>query len=221
MPTVITDLSEVNIPTWVDSLEAFRRWSDQPDFPRNGKTWWLRGEVWVDVSKEQIFSHILVKTEITIVLGGLVKAGKLGLYLTDGLLLSNFAADISGNADGTFVANQTLQSDRVRLIEGKGGGFTELQGSPDMVLEVQSDSSQQKDRDKLRLAYWEAGIPEYWLVDARRRPLQFDILRHSAKGYTATRKQQGWIKSAIFSKSFQLLERMGSLGHPEYTLEAR
>jgi hypothetical protein len=221
MATIITDLSEVTIPAWVDSLEAFRRWTDQADFPRTGRSWWLRGEVWVDVSKEQIFSHILVKTEITFVLVGVVKAGQLGLYLTDGLLLSNFAADISGNPDGTFLSTATLQSDRVRLIEGARGGYTELQGSPDMVLEVLSDSSEQKDKEKLRQGYWEAGIREYWLVDARAQPLQFDLLRHGARGYVATRKQQGWVKSAVFGKSFRLTQRTNPLGHPEYALEVR
>src|SRR5262249_55614405 len=152
------------------------------DFPRTGYSWWLCGEVWIDMSKEQVFSHVLVKTEITISLGGLVKRERRGLYLTDGLLLSNFAADISGNPDGTFLSTETLQSDRLRLIEGAQGGYTEIQGSPDMVLEVLSNSSVHKDRDILRKAYWEAGIREYWIIDARKDPLQFDILRHTARG---------------------------------------
>ena len=181
MPTIITDLEEITIPTWVDSLEAFRRWTDQPDFPPTGRIWWLCGQVWVDMSKEQIFSHVLVKTELIFVLGGLVKASQLGLFLTDGPLLSNFAADISGNPDGIFLANATLQSDRVRLIEGKRCGYTEIQGSPDLVVEVLSDSSVHKDKEQLHQAYWEADIREYWVVDARTQPLEFDILRSAAR----------------------------------------
>ena len=221
MPTIITDENEVTIPTWVDSLEAFRRWTDEPEFPQIGRIWWLRGQVWVDMSKEQIFTHTLVKTELTIVLGSMVKVGQLGIFLTDGLLLSNFAADISGNPDGTFLSNETLQSDRVRLIEGKRGGYTELQGSPDMVLEVLSDSSVQKDTQQLRQGYWEAGVREYWLVDARAEPLQFDILRYTARGFVSTRKQQGWTRSAVFGKSFRLLQHTSPLGHPQYSLETR
>src|ERR1051326_195785 len=156
MPTVITERDEITIPEWVNSLEAFRRWTDQDDFPESGRIWWLRGRVWADMSKEQIFSHLAVKTEYTVVLGGLAKSKKLGLYLGDGLLLSNFAADISGNPDGTFVSNDTLASDRVRLIEGARGGYTEIQGSPDMVLEIVSDSSVHKDLDVLRQEYWDA-----------------------------------------------------------------
>src|SRR5256885_8764701 len=49
-------------------------------------------------------------------------------------------------------------------------GYLELEGTPDMVLEVVSESSVQKDTKRLRQLYWQAGIREYWLVDARREP---------------------------------------------------
>jgi Uma2 family endonuclease len=74
---------------------------------------------------------------------------------------------------------------------------------------------------ELRQAYWEAGVREYWLVDARKEPVEFDILRHTARGYSATRKQQGWVKSAVFGKAFRLAVRTTPLGHPDYTLEVR
>jgi Uma2 family endonuclease len=222
MVTVHFDETEVvSVPGWVVDLQSFRRWTDADDFPDKGRIWWLRGEVWIDMSKEQIFTHLAVKGEFTCVLGGLVKAGKLGLFLPDGVLLSNFAGDISGNPDATFLSTSTLQSDRIRLIEGKDEGFTELQGEPDMVLEVVSTSSVQKDNVILRQGYWEAGVREYWLVDARKEPLQFDILRHTAKGFVATRKQGGWLKSAVFGRSFQLSRQTTALGYPEYTLVVR
>lgn len=50
-----------------------------------------------------------------------------------------------------------------------------------MVLEVVSTSSVQKDYRLLRRAYWEADIREYWLVDARKAPVKFEILRHGAR----------------------------------------
>ena len=90
-----------------------------------------------------------------------------------------------------------------------------------MVLEIISSSSVQKDTVLLRAAYWEAEIPEYWLVDARKEPLKFDILRHTAKGYVATRKQDGWLKSGVFGKSFQLTQSKDALGDPEFTLAVR
>jgi Uma2 family endonuclease len=221
MITVIYESEKVSVPSWVVDLESFRRWADADDFPEDGRIWFLKGEVWIDMSKEQIFTHVLVKTEIAAVLRNLVKSQELGLFLGDGALLSNIAADISGILDATFVSHATLQSDRVHLVEGWEGGHVELEGAPDMVLEVVSAGSVHKDTVVLRQAYWQAGIREYWLVDARQEPIRFDIFRRTAKGYTATRKRDGWLKSAVFGKSFQLSQRVNAVGHPEYTLAVR
>ena len=92
---------------------------------------------------------------------------------------------------------------------------------PDMVLEVLSVQFRRKDTITLRDLYWQAGISEYWLVDARGdRPL-LEILRYTDKGYVTVRKQGGWAKSAVFGKSFRLTEQTDPLGHPEYTLAVR
>jgi Uma2 family endonuclease len=221
MVNIITEGDEVTVPNWVLDLESFRRWLDADDVPEKTRIWYLRGEVWVDMSKEQVFSHVLVKTKITARLTTLVETEPLGLYLGDGVRLSNVAADLSVKPDGTFVARPTLEAGRLRLVEGMEEGFLELEGSPDMVLEVVSRSSVRKDRVLLRQAYWEAGIREYWLVDARKEPLSFDILRHGARGYTSTRKQQGWLKSVVFGKAFRLLQQTGPQKHPDYVLEVR
>lgn len=222
MITVINESNRVvSIPTWVVDLESFRRWADADDYPDDGRAWYLRGEVWIDMSKEQIFTHLAVKREFFYVLTGIVKEEDLGLFLPDGLLLSNIAADISGNPDATFVSTASIRAKRVQLIEGWDGGFVEMEGSPDMVLEVVSDSSVHKDTVVLRQAYWQAGIREYWLVDARKEAVHFNLLRHTARGYVAAPKRNGWLKSAVCGKFFQLTQRINALGHPEYALVAR
>jgi Uma2 family endonuclease len=221
MVTVVNETNQVSVPSWVGDLESFRRWMDGEEVPEKTHIYYLKGDVWVDMSKEQVFTHTLVKTEIAVVLGGLVKAQRLGRYFVDGVLLSAVPADISGVPDGIFVSNAALEDGRVRLVKGAEEGYVELEGAPDMVLEVVRRSSEHKDKVFLPDAYWEAGIREYWLVDARRQPLSFAILRSAAKGYVATRKQQGWVKSAVFGKSFQLRQTTDALGHPEYTLAVR
>jgi len=138
--------------------------------------------------------------------------------IPDGVLLSNVLADIAVKPDGIFVSTESLAAGKVHLVPGAEEGYVELEGTPDMVLEVVSTGSVRKDTVILRQAYWEAGIREYWLVDARRTPATFDILRHTAKGYVAVRKQGGWVKSAVFGKSFRLRQRTNPLGHPEFTL---
>jgi Uma2 family endonuclease len=218
--TFVIESEQVSVPGWVKDLASFRRWADSDEFPETGRICWLDGEVWVDMSKEQIFTHVLAKTEITTVLSVLVKAADLGLFLGDGALLSNVDVDIAVVPDALFVSTAGLQ-DRVRLIEGKDEGYVELEGSPDMVLEVVSRSSVHKDTRTLREAYWQAGIREYWLIDARPDPLTFDILRYAPKGYRATPKKDGWLRSAVFGKSFHLLRGVNALGHPYFTLEVR
>src|SRR5439155_21384 len=105
--------------------------------------------------------------------------------------------------------------------EGKDGGFVELQGSPDMVLEILSKSSEQKDKVILKQAYHEAGVREYWLVDARKEPIAFDVFRRTSKGFVRTAKQDGWLKSTVFGRSFRLSVRAGLQGHPDYSLEVK
>jgi Uma2 family endonuclease len=143
----------------------------------------------------------------------------MGLLLGDGARLSNVEADISVVPDALFASRATLQDNRLRLLDTRGEGYDELEGSPDMVLEVVSYSSVRKDTKQLRRCYWEAGVREYWLVDAREEPLSFDILRHTPKGYRTTPKKDGWIKSNVFGKSFRLAQETCEHGDPEYTLE--
>ena len=90
-----------------------------------------------------------------------------------------------------------------------------------MVLEIVSAGSVEKDKETLLDLYWRAGIPEYWVVDARADRLEFDIFRHRAGGYVATRKQGGWLKSGVFGRSFRLSRLLDDMGNPDYSLSVR
>ena len=211
----------VEIPNWVDDLEAFRRWSDDDAFPEIGQISFLKGDVWVDMSKEQLFDHNDVKSEINMALRALVKGERLGRYFSDGAFLSNEAADVANQPDGMFIAKLSVQQRRVQVVEGKRHGHVELKGTPDMVLEVVSDSSVEKDTMILRQAYAEAGIPEYWLIDARQEPARFDILRRTERGYVASRKRSGWLRSDVFDRWFRLTEQLGDDDFPSFTLDVQ
>ena len=136
----------------------------------------LENRVSIDMSKEQVFSHVLVKTKIVIRVGGLVETGELGLFLADGVRVSNVEANISVKPDGTFISKASIENGRVQFVEGMEIGFLEVEGTPDMVLEVVSPTSVRKDTVVLRQGYWEAGIREYWLVNALKEPLTFEHL---------------------------------------------
>jgi hypothetical protein len=218
---VATESLEFTIPEWVKSVNAFRRWAKSSDFPEFPRFSWIQGKVWIDMSQEQIFSHVQVKTKFTKVLDSLAEETQAGLYLTDGVLFSNPAADVSNVPDGIFILNESFASDRVRFIEGSEGGYTELVGSPDVVVEIVSHSSIKKDVHVLYDAYWNAGVSEYWLVDARNDPIRFDIFRRTNRGFVPVRKQDDWVKSAIFGKSFRLVKATNVRKLPECVLQVR
>jgi Uma2 family endonuclease len=221
MSTIQFETESVRIPLWVTDLRSFRRWAESEESPDKATVCYLAGEVWVEMSKEQVYSHNHVKTEFARVLAGLVKQYRLGRYFSDGLFLTNVEADFSSKPDGTFVSREAFAANRVRLIEGALEGFVEIEGTPDMVLEVVSGSSVNKDTEWLRDLYWKAGIAEYWLVDCRGERVDFDILRRTAGGYSPASKSSGWIESAVFGHSFLLTRQTDEMGQPEYTLEAR
>ena len=56
---------------------------------------------------------------------------------------------------------------------------------------------------------------------AKSQRVDFDILRYTADGYSATSKSAGWMESAVFGHSFLLTRQSDEMGQPEYTLEAR
>lgn len=221
MSTIVLYDDAIHLPDGINTLVAFRGWLRSDSFPEAGRISYLRGQVWVDMSKEQLFTHNQVKQEFNLVIGGLVKSERLGRYFPDGVFVTNDSADLASQPDGTFVARQSLQSGRVHLIEGEKEGFLEIEGSPDMVLEVVSASSVEKDTETLRELYWRASIAEYWLIDARSDPLSFTILQWRPAGYSAARKPAGWSKSAVFGRAFRLSSRPDETGNPEYSLSVR
>jgi Uma2 family endonuclease len=221
MNTIVLYDDSVDIPSGISDLAAFRRWAHSDDFPATGRICFLDGRVWVDMSKEQVFTHNQLKQEFNLVIGGLVKSERLGRFFPDGLLVTNDRAQLACQPDGTFVSRQSLKSGCVRLVEGESGGYLELEGTPDMVLEVVSVSSVVKDTETLLDLYWQAGIPEYWLADARKARLEFDIFRREPDGYAAVRKQAGWIKSRVFGRSFRLSRLIDDAGNPEFSLSTR
>lgn len=220
MPAVFIE-SDVFIPEWVKSLNSFRRWRESDDFPEEGRIDYLQGEVWVDLSKEQVFSHNQVKAEYNYVLIGLAKREKPGRYFPDGLRWSCVEVDISILPDGMFVSADSMRDANIKFIEGSRAGFVEMVGVPDMTLEIVSDSSVKKDTQRLPRLYWEAGVKEYWLVDARRDRLDFTIFRYTKRGYVSARKTDGWMKSQVFGKEFRLTRREDEFGQPEFALEVR
>jgi Uma2 family endonuclease len=207
------------IPDCIADLESFRRWARSDEFPEAGWYSFLDGEIWADVSKEQLFSHNGVKVAVTYAIMALLQEIRTGQFVTDRMLLTNVAADLSTEPDGLYFHWSVIESGRLKLIEGSDEGCVELEGTPDMVLEVVSRTSVRKDTVVLRDLYWQAGIPEYWLIDARGPNPEFQILKYTAEGYQTTESTSAGIFSRVFNRSFQLRQQADPLGHREFFLE--
>ncbi|MFL5343124.1 MAG: Uma2 family endonuclease [Gemmataceae bacterium] len=218
---LVVDEQSIFIPAWVNDHPDFRQWAHSDEFPEHGTVCYFPTGVWIDMSTEQVFSHNQVKNEYNRVVGSIAKLEDIGRYFPEGILLSHPAAMLSSQPDALFALHATLDTHLLRIIEGQREGFVEFEGTPDMVLEIVSASSVKKDKELLRELYWKAGIPEYWLVDARRGELSFDILKWAAKRYVSARKADGWIKSKVFGRSFRLRQVADRRGLPDFVLDVR
>src|SRR5258707_720489 len=168
----------IHIPAKALTLDGFRVWAKSDELPEKLRVAYIDQEIYLEMSNEELETHVLVKGEICRVVSNLNRELKLGKFYVDGVLVTNKAAKVSNNPEALFVSWSALESKRVRLIPRRGeqGQFTEVVGTPDWILEVVSDSTVRKDTKGLREAYHRARIPEYWLVDARGPEIIFRIL---------------------------------------------
>jgi Uma2 family endonuclease len=213
----------IRIPTSALTLEGFRDWATSIDFPEHVRAAFIGEEIYLDMSNEEPDAHVGVKTEVSRILSTLTRELKLGKFYADGVLVTNVAAKVSNNPDASLCGREALRAGRVRLVPRKNQPerYREIEGTPDWVLEVLSDSSEEKDTEKLREAYHRAGIPEYWLIDARGEELIFQVLNWRKTGYAATPVRDGWQRSRVFARSFRLDRQRDEFGLWEYTLHVR
>lgn len=219
MPDLMILDQEVSIPAWVGDLASFRRWATSDERPRRGRFSWIRGRLWVDLEMEQLITHGRVKAEFAEVLGRLSKSADLGWFFHDRTLLTHPEAGLSTEPDGSFASWDTLRTQRLRMVPGRDGGFVELEGTPDMVLEVVSDGSVTKDLRVMREDYHRIGVREYWIIDVRRQTFRFDLLRHTKDGWVRVEPGPDGARSEVFGgRAFRLSTGTDPLGHATYTL---
>src|SRR5262249_48887709 len=136
----------VIVPTWIVDHASYRHWATSDDFPNTGWISYLDGLIWVDLNMERVI-HNQIKTQIGAVLALLVQSLALGHIFADRMLITNRKARLSTEPDGLFVSYESIRSGSVLLK--KGDNTVELEGSPDMALEVVSASSVEKDTEHL------------------------------------------------------------------------
>jgi len=211
---------DVQIPAEVFSLSRFRKWSQSDRFPERGRIDFLNGLVEVDLSPEKLYTHGVVKTAISAeFFTQISKAGR-GSVFVDRTRVVSVAAGLSAEPDVVVVLWQSLRDGRVREVPAASGDFIELEGAPDLIVEIVSDRSVRKDRETLPVAYAAAGVPELWTVDARGPVLQFEIAILGPSGYQRQPVDaDGWTPSPLLGRACRLVRRPSELGRWVYELE--
>jgi Uma2 family endonuclease len=116
---------------------------------------WVDGEVIVFMPP--VVRHQLVSTFLVTLLNLFVTTRGLGMVLAEPFEMRLAAGRISRLPDILFLATRNL--DR---LDGK-----RLAGPADLVVEILSDDSVSRDRQRKMAEYATAGVEEYWIVDPR------------------------------------------------------
>jgi Uma2 family endonuclease len=163
--------------------------------------------------------------EIGYALVRIAKASGLGYVFGDRARVSSPEAGLSVEPDVVFVSYESIQQQRVRWIpkvSQEAGRYMEIEGAPDLVVEIVSDSSTIKDTRRLPAAYYRAGVREFWLIDARREQLLFQIHYHGPAGFDpAPADAEGFQTSLVFRTGFRLVRHRNHLGQWMYDLEEK
>jgi len=207
----------------IPTLDAFREWMHTVD-PQRGRFWFVRGKFEADMSPEKISVHNFVKAALYGALVTRAQEHDLGEIFPDGAFLVLESADSATEPDMMFCSWECLNEGRVQIRAWRKAdeGDIEVHGTPDMVVEIVSDSSVRKDTIELRQSYFEAGIPEYWLIDARDDEISFQLLVRSAEGYVAQPADaKGYFLSPCFGRRFLLTRKAHKISGWSYRLLSR
>lgn len=212
------------VPNAAFDLEGFRDWVHSSWFPEKVKATFIDGSIEVAVSPEELESHGKLKVEIVAELRRLAKRERLGDVFTDSSTVVLPPANVSTEPDIVFCSWDGYRSGRVKMHERVEGSnrFVELVGAPDLVVEVVSRNVG-KDQKRLRRKYWQAGITEYWVIDARgKKPIRFQLLTRGEAGYEPIEPDdKGYRYSPTFQRPFKIVRRINPVGRYDYRLLQR
>ncbi len=213
----------IEIPAGIRGLRDFQRWVLSASFPERGRIDFISGKIEVDMSPEQFFSHGGPKEALARTLGALNFELKLGYLRVENTRVTSISAGLSAEPDLIFLSKARLEQQEITFTSSKADAFLEVQGGPDVVVEIVSPSSVIKDTRRLPASYFAAGVLEYWLVDARQEDgLKFQIHRRGKSSFQRVRADaDGYQKSTVFGTAFRLHRERDKLGYWEFELQSR
>ena len=172
---------------------------------------------------EELNSHGYLKSLLGSEICAMVRQKQLGKVLIDRALFAHRGAELGSEPDVLFCSYAAIESGRVRFVERVPGSgrFLSVQGSPDLLVEIISDSSVRKDMVQLRADYFTAGVREYWILDARQQPLVFHLLTRGdpATDWTeAAPAADGTRRSPVLDRRVSIVRGTDPIGGIEWNV---
>lgn len=221
MATTLLLDQDIEIPA-IANLAEFRRWALSDDFPQRGRIDYVAGRIEVDMSPEDLFTHGTLKFEIAARIKDRVDELDLGHAFVAETRISSVAGDVSVEPDVVVMTYAAVDDGRVRFVpkaSGEPDRYVEVEGGPDLIVEILSDSSEKKDLRRLPVAYFKAGVREFWLVDARGPELRFQIHKRGSDAFVPTDVDAaGAQHSDVLQERYTLERTRHARGHWIYRL---
>jgi Uma2 family endonuclease len=202
------DGQDLRIPEEAFSLEGFQRWTESTNFPDSSRIDYLKGNIEIELSPEDLYTHSAPKTAITLTLGRLLVETDLGEIHVDRTRNVSWFTGLSVEPDLVVVLFESLRAGRVRPVpsaRNQPGCFIAVEGPVDVMVEIVSDGSIKRDTKTLPPLYARAGVPEMWLIDARGEDLSFEIRTLRNGRYKLVEPDsEGWTRSPRLARDFRL-----------------
>jgi Uma2 family endonuclease len=213
------------IPRAAYHPQGFRAWAHSDRFPETGRIDYLDGEVDIDMSPEDLQTHGTLKAALAAELFLLIAKPQQGYVFVDRTRVTSAAGDLSVEPDIVVTLFSSLDAGRVRQVPSARpapGRFIELEGAPDLVVEIVSDSSESKDTERLPPQYARVGIPELWLLDARGSEVRFEARLLRQGTYQRVEPDaEGWTLSALLKSRCRVTRQPAPHNGWLYALEVR
>ena len=112
----------------------------------------------------------------------------------------NLGEVLAAPCDVVLDKRNVLQPDLIFISNARAEVITEknLQGAPDLAVEILSPSSLRRDRIQKMRIYARHGVPHLWLIDAQARTLEEFVLDGSTYRLTSTCEDDEVFHPAIF-----------------------
>ena len=216
---------DFQIPPAAMGLDGFREWAHSEGFPETGRIDFVAGTIEAEMSPEDLQTHGTVKTAVAAELFARIARPGRGFVFADRTRVTAPAAQLSAEPDVVVVLFASLDQGSVRQVEAASkaqGRFVELEGAPDLVVEILSDSSVGKDTERLPPRYARAGVGELWLIDARGEEPRLEV--KTLAGFTyrkANQDSSGWVLSPLLGSHVRLTRQPTPHAGWLYELEHR